>query len=258
MVPFREEHVNRQSRRLTGRRKRVLARQPLHHQVADELRDMIVHGELVEGAKVPVADVARALGVSLTPLREALKVLAEENLVELLPNRGARVKVHTVEDASQLFEVIAELEALAAELATRKMSESELAELEDMHARMRGHYDRQERTEYFDLNSVIHRRIIELAANEVLSATHAKLSVRANRGRFLAIADPARWAEAMDEHEQLMDAFRRRDAAAAMAVWRVHLRHTGKATCELLRQRLAEAQSSAIEPATDSDNALAE
>lgn len=233
--------MNRRVPRLSGRRKRVLTRQSLHHQVADELREMIVHGELVEGAKVPVADLAASLGVSLTPLREALKVLAEENLVELLPNRGARVKVHTVEDARQLFEVIAELEALAAELATLKMTERQLAQLEELHARMRGHYDRHERAEYFDLNSRIHRTIIELAGNEVLSATHAKLSVRANRGRFLAIADPVRWAEAMDEHERLMAAFRRRDSAEAMAVWRVHLRHTGRATCELLRRRLTEA-----------------
>ena len=119
--------MNRHSPRLTKRRKRVLTRQPLHHQVADELRDMIVHGELAEGAKVPVTELARTLGVSFTPLREALKVLAEDNLVELLPNRGARVKMHTVEEAGQLFEVIAELEALAAELAARKMTDDELA-----------------------------------------------------------------------------------------------------------------------------------
>ena len=123
---------------------------------------------------------------------------------------------------------------------------------------MRNHYDRQERTAYFDLNSLIHQRVVKLAGNEVLSATHAKLSVRANRGRFLAIADPARWAEAMDEHEQLMAAFRRRDAAHAMSVWRVHLRHTGEATCELLRQRLSERTAETTDATANRGDALTE
>ncbi|HSF93960.1 MAG TPA: GntR family transcriptional regulator [Thermohalobaculum sp.] len=229
--------MNRIKPRGARPRKTVLSRQSLHHLVADQLRDMIIHDELAEGQKVPVSELAEDLGVSLTPMREALKVLAEENLVEILPNRGARVKVHTVNDARQLFEVIAGLEALAAELAANRMTEAQMAELEKLHAEMRGFYESRQRTEYFDLNSRIHQAVIDFAGNDVLSATHTKLSVRANRGRYIAIADPDRWRQAMDEHEALMQAFRDGDADTARRVWRAHLQHTGEATCEVLRQR---------------------
>lgn len=215
-------------------RKVKLTRLSLPAQVAETLREMIVTGELGAGQKVPVAQLAEQLEVSPTPLREALKVLAAEGLVELLPNRGARVASYTLDDARNLFEVIAGIESLAAELAAQRMGGDDLDGLEALHAEMRGHYERGEKPEYFDLNSRVHARIIELAGNEVLAAVHAGLMVRANRGRFIAITDPLRWAEAMEEHEQLMAALRARDWQAAAATWRTHLQHTGRAVCKAL------------------------
>lgn len=223
--------------RETGRprvRKIKLSRLSLPAQVAETLREMIVTGELPAGRKVPVSQLAEQLDVSPTPLREALKVLAAEKLVELLPNRGARVASYTTAEARELFEVIAGIESLAAELAAKRMGAADLDELETLHEAMRGHFERDEKAEYFELNSRIHARIIALAQNEVLAATHATLMVRAERGRFIAITDPARWAQAMDEHEQIMTAFRERDSAAAARVWRLHLEHTGQATAKAL------------------------
>lgn len=228
-----------------GRRPRKvkLTRLSLPAQVAEMLREMIVTGELGAGSKVPVAQLAEQLGVSPTPLREALKVLAAEGLVELLPNRGARIASYTVEDARNLFEVIAGIESLAAELAAGRMDAGDLAGLEAMHGQMRGHFEADEKPDYFDLNSRIHSRIIDLAGNEVLAAVHRSLMVRANRGRFIAITDPARWAQAMDEHEQVMAAFRARDAGAAARIWRTHLQHTGEA----VRKALAAASAAAAQ-----------
>ena len=215
-------------------RKVRLTRLSLPAQVAETLREMIVTGELGAGQKVPVALLSEQLGVSPTPLREALKVLAAEGLVELLPNRGARVASYTVEDARHLFEVIAGMESLAAELAAQRMAAADLAELEELHEAMRGHFERGEKPEYFELNSRIHARIIALAQNEVLATVHKGLMVRANRGRFIAITDPDRWVQAMDEHEELMAALRARDWQAARAIWRTHLQHTGRAVCAAL------------------------
>lgn len=225
--------VERTSRRPRPRKVK-LTRLSLPAQVAETLREMIVTGELEAGEKVPIAQLAGQLDVSPTPLREALKVLAAEGLVELLPNRGARVASYTVEDARHLFEVIAGIESLAAELAAQRMTEAERAELDALHAEMRGHFERGEKAEYFELNSRIHVRIIELARNEVLAGVHAGLMVRANRGRFLAITDPERWREAMDEHEELMAALRGRDWQRAAGIWRTHLQHTGRAVCTAL------------------------
>ncbi len=221
-------------------RKKKLSRLLLPEQVAETLREMIIVGDLPWGKKVPVTALAAQLEVSPTPLREALKVLASENLVELLPNRGARVCAYTKEDARDLFEVIAGLESLAARLAATRITPQELCQLQDMHQTMHAAYERHDKDAYFPLNSAIHDLIVDYARNPVLSSSRAKLMVRANRGRFIAIADPYRWREALDEHDQLMDAFERRDPDAAAAIWQVHLDHTGLATVKALSAANAE------------------
>lgn len=207
----------------------TIDRRSLYDPVADQLRDMIVRGELPAGDKIRMSELAASLGVSITPLREALKVLAEEQLVELLPNRGARVAPFTVDDASALFDVIASLEGLAAELATAHLSANALDELEAKHKAMRAHFEKGEREPYFALNSWIHAQLIALSGNSVLEATHRRMMVRASRGRYMAIIDSRRWIEAMDEHEELMAALRQRDAEAAGRIWRKHMRNTGAA-----------------------------
>jgi len=219
----------------------VIRRRFLHGSVADHLRQMIIHGDLAAGEKVPVQALAKSLGVSMTPLREALKILAEEKLVELLPNRGARVLAFTAEEASSLFEVIASLEGLAAELATARISASELEALEIVHVRMRVHFERREKALYFALNSLIHEGILKAAANPVLISAHAKLNVLAARGRYIAIIDQTRWDEAMSEHEELMVCLREGDSLRAGQIWRGHLLRTGAAVRRA--QLAAEAES---------------
>lgn len=222
---------------VTARQGPLIRRRSLHDQVAEEIRQLIVHGELPAGEKVPVAELADRLGVSPTPLREALKVLGEEGLVELTPNRGARVAPFTVEQATASFEVIAGLESLAAELAAGRMSGEDLAALEELHARMVQAYAGRRKQDYFDLNSRIHDSIVALARNEVLTATHQRLLIRARRGRYMAIVDPQRWQEAVGEHEDVMQAFRDRDHARAAAVWRLHLERSGQVMVQILLQQ---------------------
>jgi DNA-binding GntR family transcriptional regulator len=229
----------RRTLKTTGHRKRVISRQSLHGQVAERLRDMVVHGELVPGEKVPVAALSQTLGVSLTPVREALKVLAEEGLVELSLNRGARVIPYTVEEAEALFEVIAGLESLAAELAVKRMSDGDLSHLEEMHAQMTSCFKKKERDNYFELNNEIHKIIVKYSYNNILINTHEKLIVRANRGRYIALIDPERWREAMAEHESVMEAFRKRDTEVAGRIWREHLLKSGQAVQNALHRQSA-------------------
>jgi DNA-binding GntR family transcriptional regulator len=199
-----------------------IARQPLDEAIANHLRDLIIRGEMAPGAKIHLPELAAALGVSTTPVREALKILAEEEIVEWLPGRGVRVAPIRTEQTRPLFEVIASLEALAAEIAAERMSVSALAELEALHQHMREHFERGERDPYFDLNSRVHDLVLTFSANDILRATHARLHGRASRGRYIAIVDDARWREAMQEHEDLMDAFKDRNSARAHEIWRRH------------------------------------
>ena len=212
---------------------------PFARQVADTLRDLIVRGELAAGSRVVERVLCERLNVSRTPMREALKLLEADGLIEISQNRGARVMTLGAEEARHLFEVIAELEGLAAGRAVLTADTEAVAALEDLHAQMLSRYEAREKDSYFDLNSRIHDLVVKLSGNPVLMGSHATLMLRARRGRYVAIFDPARWAESVDEHEALMQAFRTRDPERARTVWCQHLARTG-ATIAAGLERAAE------------------
>lgn len=222
-----------------GRSAIIVRPRPLHEEVVDRLRDMIIEGEIAAGARLHEIGLAQTLGVSRTPIREALKLLANEGLVELLPGRGARVGRQTAESVVELFEVISGLERLAAELAAVRMTARDIERLKKMHERMSLHFKAGERHEYFALNHQIHMAIVAGAKNDTLASTHAGLMVRARWGRYTALASGERWAEAMAEHDDLMAALAARDAQRAGEIMFRHDRRTGETTRSILRQGVA-------------------
>lgn len=196
----------------------------LHDGVLTQLRDLIVEGRLPPGARVPERELCAEIGVSRTPLREALKVLAAEGLVELLPNRGARVRRFTDQDVRDLFEVLAGLEAAAGRLACQRITDLEIGKIENMHYEMYGHYMRRELPAYFRLNQAIHASLVEAARNEVLKSSYLGFTARMRRFRYSAntIARD-RWGEAMREHEHILDALRQRDGERLASILFDHL-----------------------------------
>ncbi|MBD3678544.1 MAG: GntR family transcriptional regulator [Rhodobacteraceae bacterium] len=235
-------------RRRVGRRGKVaISRVPLHEQVADEIRHMIVSGELVPGEKIRVSELAEDLDVSLTPLREALKILDKDGLVELMTNRGARVSDISVESTRSLFEVISRLEALAAELAASRITEHEMASLEDLHAQMRERHEAGDLPTYFDLNRRIHDLVVAAAKNPDLARVRTSLAFHVERARFLSVATEGHREKSMQDHDRLMVALRARDAAAAHDVWREHLERAGNETCRLVGLWKKETETTAAE-----------
>ncbi|WP_108658486.1 GntR family transcriptional regulator [Acuticoccus kandeliae] len=210
--------------------------QPAAQRVLDELRGLIVKGDLAPGSRIVERALCAKMNVSRTPLREALKLLELDGLIELSQNRGARVRPFTTQEAVSLFEVLAGLESLAAELATARITPEGMRNLLALHRRMADHYARGEKDPYFALNSQIHEAVIVATENPVLLATHRQLMLRAKRGRYMAIVDPRRWQQAMEEHEELMDAIMRRNAADAGRIWRTHLTHTGQTVAAVLKR----------------------
>lgn len=221
-------------RRLDRRGKVALSRTPLHEQVAEEIRHLIVSGELAPGEKVRVAELAADLDVSLTPMREALKILDKEGLVELMTNRGARVAEITVDGTRSLFEVISRLEALAAELAAMRITDVEMQVLEELHAKLKDRHRSGDLAAYFDLNREIHDRIVAAADNPELTRVRTSLAFHVERARYLSVATDAHRDRSMDDHERLMEALRDRDAKAAQDVWRMHLERAGEETCRIV------------------------
>nr|WP_236638151.1 GntR family transcriptional regulator [Mangrovicoccus ximenensis] len=196
--------------------------------VADVLRDRIVKGEVPPGGRLVERKISAELNLSRTPVREALKLLHNDGLIEISRNKGAVVRRYEAAEALDLFEVIAALEGLAAGRLARTLTDGGLARIEALHARMMACHAAGDHTGYFDANSEIHDLIVAEAGNPVIQGTHRRLIARARRGRYLAIMDPARLAQAVAEHGLLMEALRARDAEAAEAIWRQHLAHTGE------------------------------
>ena len=196
---------------------------PLHSEVADRLRDLIVLGELEPGDRLNERLLTERFGISRTPLREAIKMLASEGLVQLLPNRGAVVTAITRKSALDMFQVMGVLESLAGQLACERATDRDIAEITKLHETMRRHYKRRELNEYFRLNQQIHQRIVECAGNAELADIYRRLSVRLRRARYMANYSKERWDEAMAEHEQILEALAQRLAQRLKALLATHL-----------------------------------
>src|SRR5580692_947232 len=212
--------------------------QSLHDEILTRLRDHIVEGNIPDGGRIPERQLCEMLGISRTPLREALKVLAAEGLIELLPNRGARVRQLSERDLDELFDVMGGLEALAGRLACENISEAEIAEIERLHYEMYGFYLHRDMHGYFRVNQMIHQRIVEAAGNAVLLGAYSSFAGRIRRVRYSAnfARQRERWGEAMREHEAILDALRRRAGSELSDILFEHLRNKGAAAIAYLTE----------------------
>lgn len=203
--------------------KEAIPRQPLHSVVADRLREMIIEGELAPGERLRERVLCERFGISRTPLREAIKVLSQEGLVELLPNRGAEVTSLTWEEAEDMFQVMSVLESLGGELACRRATDDEIAHIRSLHDEMRAHYEAENRPDYYRVNQEIHETLIRCARNRELATTYNRLAQRIKRGRYMANFSQERWAQAMQEHEQILHALLKRDSRQLGEILKSHL-----------------------------------
>jgi len=200
-----------------------IQRRPLHNELADRLRHMIVEGELAPGEKLAEKELCEQFGVSRTPLREAMRVLATEGLVLLTPNRGCTVAKLTLADLDEAFPIMGALEALSGELACRHITDAEIARIGDLHERMVKKYEAGALSDYFKLNEQIHQLILAAARNPTLSQMQLSLSGRVRRARYMANMSPARWARAVAEHEKILEALSARDGKRLAVLLKEHL-----------------------------------
>lgn len=202
-------------------------RVPLHQEAADRVRQLIIYGVLAPGTHVAEGELSEMLGVSRTPLREALKILASQGLVELMQNRGARVTPLRANEVFELFETMAGVERVAAELAAHRATAEDLAALADLQDKMERHHTAGELEPYFNLNQQTHGLIVRMSKNSVLVETHDWLTARVERARYLALRSRGRWDESLSEHASILQALQRRDAAEAGRLMAEHVLRTG-------------------------------
>src|SRR5260370_16532680 len=177
--------------------------QSLHDEILTRLRDHIVEGNIPDGGRVPERQLCEMLGISRTPLREALKVLASEGLVELLPNRGARVRQLSERELGELFDVMGGLEGLAGRLACENITDAEIAEIERLHYEMYGFYLHRDMHGYFRVNQLIHQKIVEASRNAALLGAYANFAGRIRTVPYSPNFPPTppRWLQPMPDHQ---------------------------------------------------------
>lgn len=197
----------------------------LHLAVAQRLRALIVEGGIAPGQKLNERELAERLQVSRTPLREALKLLTAEGLVEHLPNRGAIAVQLSADDVAHAFELMAALEGLSGELACARISAEEVAELQALNFEMRAHHARRDLPAYYRLNAQIHQAINRAARNPVLSEVYDRLNARLQALRFSSNFDTEKWDAAVRDHDAMIEALVARDGARLRRILVSHMRH---------------------------------
>lgn len=202
-----------------------ITRRPLHEEATDRLRDLIVQGRLVAGARLNERLLTARLGVSRTPLREAFKVLATEGLVELLPNRGAIVSALDPTRLSETLAVMGALDALAGELACANATDAQVNEIRALHYEMLAYHARGDLAGYFKFNQAIHLKIVKYSGNAVLYNMYRQLNGTMQRARYMANLSQDRWDTAVREHEEILAALGARDVKRIRALLSDHLAH---------------------------------
>jgi DNA-binding GntR family transcriptional regulator len=212
-----------------------ISRLALHDQVARRIRTMLVEGDLPPGAKLNERALCEQLRVSRTPVREAIKLLAAEGLVDLLPNRGAVAVRLTEADVLHTFELLATLEGMAGELAAQRIDDTERAELRALHLEMKACHVRRDLSGYYRLNARIHSLINLAARNPVLTSTYNSINARVQSLRFRTNQNEDKWKRAMSDHERMIEAIDARDSAMLRAVLVAHLNNKRDTVVDLMR-----------------------
>jgi DNA-binding GntR family transcriptional regulator len=215
----------------------LLNRPSLHDEIVSQLRGMIVAGDLRSGAQIAEPALCRRLGVSRTPLREALKVLAFDQWVELVPNRGAVVTRLTPDEAVSLFELLEGLEQFVGELVADRATDAEIREIRALHDVMAAHFHAGAVDAYFAINQKIHRRLVKATRNPALAATHENLSRKVLRARAMANLLTGRQEASFSEHVAILAALERRDGPSLGRLLRAHIHDAGEAVRNALAKR---------------------
>lgn len=198
----------------------MLSPRALYQDVADRLREKIFARELEPGAWIDELKLAGEWGISRTPLREALKVLAVEGLVTMKVRRGAYVTEMSRDDVGQVYRMLALLESDAAGEVAAAASDEQIAELRALHQRLEK--QTRQRDAFFATNEAFHLKVLEIAGNRWRSQIVTDLRKVMKLNRHHSLLKRGRITESLDEHRALMDALQARDARRATRLMREH------------------------------------
>lgn len=197
----------------------------LEEMVYSRLEEEILMGELCEGDSLTEITLSKRLGVSRTPIRGALHRLAEEGLVEIAPNRGAKVLGINVEDLVDIYKIRERLEGLASSLASKRISKEELDELSEAVDLAQFYISRNDTEHIKELDTVFHSIIYKASGSRFLERTLSELhkKIKAYRKRSLTV--PGRLEKSEAEHREILEAIKAGNSERADELTSLHIRH---------------------------------
>lgn len=202
----------------------LISSQALYMQVAARLRDQIYQRELTPGDAIDEMALCERFGISRTPLREALKVLDSEGLIELIPRRGSFVRSMDVEELNELFPVMVVLEGLCAREAVENCAAEDLQKLESMHEKLEHLAAQGDVDGYYEQNFVFHQAIQDLSGNKLLQRVIGDLRKVLRLARHMQLTKPGRLEASLEEHRLVMQAFKKADPDMADQNMQNHLK----------------------------------
>ncbi len=198
----------------------TLTPRALYEEVAELLRQRIFSRELEPGSWIDEVKIAEAYGISRTPMREALKVLATEGLVTMKMRRGAYVTEVNEKDLTDVYHLLALLESDAAGVVAERASEAEMQSLADLHHLLES--AQNDREAFFRINEEFHQRLLQLADNRWREQMVADLRKVMKLNRHQSLLKSGRISESLQEHRLLLQALQSRDAVASAQRMREH------------------------------------
>lgn len=208
---------------------------PLREIVFESLREAIISGRLKPGERLMEAQLAEELGVSRTPVREAVRKLELEGFVAMLPRKGAYVAGISLKDIVDVFEIRGALEALAAGLAAERITDGELDEMERYLLRSSA-CDREHLSDFVAADTGFHELIYKASRNQRLIQIVTLLQEQVQRFRTVSLSQPGRFKDAIEEHRQIIEAISERNVELAQALAKEHIENAEQSMLRSLKE----------------------
>lgn len=221
-----------------------MSKETLAEQIANRLRRDILRGRLPPGKPVKERDIGADMGVSRTPIREAIRILSKEGLVELRPSRSPIVAVSNFDEVADQTEVLIALEKLSAELACKNATDAEIDHLTGIVEHMSENFDTSDPLDMFEIDMSFHTAIATASGNRALAETHGTFLCRLWRARYMAARKRRNRERVVSQHTSILEALRARDGQAARDAIDKHLWHLAEDIRSVIEQETATQETS--------------
>jgi len=219
--------------------------QPLREMVFDVLLEAIMSGQLPPGERLMEVQLAEEIGVSRTPVREAIRRLELEGFVVMIPRKGAYVAGLSIKDVTSIFEIRSALESLAVRLGAERITEEGLAVLDENLVEFDKNYEEGDTERYFKLDIAFHQALYKFSGNERLVQMMGNLTEQINRYRRVSMSDAVIRQHTIHEHRKIVEALRSHDPKKAMEAMSEHMVHTENSLITILGDKLTDVEPKA-------------